>query len=112
MPPASPSEADQAFAAACAAAAEGRLEEAREAMATLRAQLGGPSPLLDMQLALVHLRIARAHSDRGDADAALASLALARDLAGDDALVWRFVAQLYAEYWRWDDADAALTRSA
>src|SRR5689334_10766185 len=112
MPTASPTEADAAFAEACAAAAQGRLEEARDAMTRLRASLDTPSAVLDMQLAIVHLRIARNHSDRGDSESTLASLAQARALAGEDALVWRFLGQLYAEYWRWDDADSALERSA
>lgn len=112
MPAVSPNEADAAFAEAVDAAAQGRLEEARDAMQRLRERLEAPAPVLDTQLAIVHLRIARAHSDRGDSNAALASLGEARALAGNEALVWRFVGQLYAEYWRWDDADAALDRAA
>lgn len=60
----------------------------------------------------VALALARQRSDVGDAEGALSSLREAELRAGEDAAAWRDIGQLYAEYWRWTDADRALERAA
>jgi predicted O-linked N-acetylglucosamine transferase (SPINDLY family) len=58
------------------------------------------------------LRLARVHSDLGDAASALSSLARARDCAPSQAAAWHDIGVLYAEYWRWSEAEQALARAA
>lgn len=134
-----PSAADEAaFSAACADLAAGRFEAARDALLALRSRLPHSTANLEMELGLAFLRLgdsaaaascleaavamdptlfnahallSRARADLGDAQGSEASLREAERYAPDDAASWRDIGQRHAEYWRWDDADRALTRA-
>ena len=137
--PTGPSAADEAaYAAACADAAAGRFEAARDALLALRERLAQPFASLELQLghALLrlgdsagalraleaaaaldpsafhaHLFLSRVRADLGDAAGAEASLREAERLAPADAAAWSDIGQRHAEYWRWEDADRTLTRA-
>ncbi len=56
--------------------------------------------------------LARVLSDLGDSEAALASASAAARAAAGDAGTWRQAGALFAEYWRWEDADRALAEAS
>jgi predicted Zn-dependent protease len=137
--PSGPTAADEAaYAAACAEADAGRFDAARDALVALKQRLPFASAHLEMQLGHVlsrlgerdaalaalshalaldpslfhaHLLLAKLRADLGDAAGAEASLREAERHAPADPAAWRDLGQSHAEYWRWDDADRALTRA-
>ncbi len=85
-------------------ATAGRADEALAAL-----QAGAQAVPADAGL---WLRLARVQSNRGDGTAALASLERARDARPAEAETWRQIGQLFGEYWRWAEADAALAEAS
>jgi CRISPR-associated protein Csy1 len=137
--PSAPSAADEAaYAAACADAAAGRFAAARDAFIALKQRLAFPSAHLELQLGNAlwrlgereaalraleaaavldptlyhaHALLSRLRADLGDAAGAEASLREAERHAPPEAAAWSDIGQRHAEYWRWEDADRALTRA-
>ena len=104
-----------------AAAADPSMAAAHENLAALLAHAGRPEEAraaLERGAAALPrhpglwLRLARLQADLGDAAAAIASLGRARDCAPTQAAAWHDIGVLYAEYWRWPEAEHALARAA
>jgi CRISPR-associated protein Csy1 len=85
-------------------ASSGRLDEAHAALE--RAIAANPND------AGLHVRLSSMQSQRGEADAALASLARAVQSIPASAETWRDIGYAYTEYWKYEQADRALTLAA
>ena len=82
-------------------AGAGRLDDARAALE--RAIQANPND------AGLHLRLSSLQTQRGDADGALASLGRAVQSIPSSAAAWREIGYAYSEYWKYEQADRALT---